>query len=441
MRSFHEFVDMMQHAKIGILWFWKEGISTLNFLKKIGVPEEHISIFDENTIPSSFWWKVYTGKGCFSLVPKDISVIFRSPGISPYSLEFLKTYSWYVFTQAYVFFSFYRGKVITVTQTKWKSTTVSLISSLLRNAWYNVVLIGNIGTPVFDVIDFTKEYDYVVYELSSYMLEGLTVHRSEISLFWNIYPEHLDWHGDFLHYFSAKMNITQWVKHLFIGYELYQTYKNFFLWKHFFTFWKEGDYSYDGNIFYNKIAQKSLMLPSWSLVGNHNIQNLAWMFAVKELLWIDDSCFERTLQNFHPLPHRMEEVGIYNGIRFINDALSTIPQSTIYAIQSFWWEVETIFLGWTDRGYDFSELIACIKESAIKNIVLFPDSWKRIKELLPLGRFRIFETTSMKEAVCFAKKYTSPGKICLLSTASPSYSLWKSYEEKWNEFMFYVKNV
>ena len=100
-------------------------------------------------------------------------------------------------------------------------------------------------------------------------------------------------------------------------------------------------------------------------------------------------------------------------------------------------KVGTIFLGGQDRGYKFSKLEKIIKKYGIKNIVLFPETGKNIFE--SRRGLNILETKSMKEAVKFSYKYTQKGDICLLSCASPSYSLWKNFEEKGNQFKFWVK--
>ena len=119
------------------------------------------------------------------------------------------------------------------------------------------------------------------------------------------------------------------------------------------------------------------------------------------------------------------------GIKFYDDAISTTPQSAIAAIKSLP-NVKTIFLGGTDRGYDFSELEKTLRDYKVKNIVLFPDSGKRI--LSSRDGFNVFETKSMKDAVDFAFKNTNAGETCVLSTASPSFSLWKNFEVKGDEF-------
>ena len=141
----------------------------------------------------------------------------------------------------------------------------------------------------------------------------------------------------------------------------------------------------------------------------------------------------------------MEKVGEFKGIIFYDDAISTTPESTIAGLEALS-NVGTVFLGGTDRGYDFDELARKIFEKNVSNLVLFPESGesilKSVRKIAKKNRKvppRILETKNMKEAVEFACVNTPKGAICLLSTASPSYSLWKNFEEKGDLFQQFVK--
>ncbi|MCX6722890.1 MAG: hypothetical protein NT094_02355, partial [Candidatus Staskawiczbacteria bacterium] len=151
-------------------------------------------------------------------------------------------------------------------------------------------------------------------------------------------------------------------------------------------------------------------------------------------LGVSDKIIKEAIQKFKPLPHRLEFVGEFKGIKFYDDAISTTPESTIMAIETLK-NVDTIFLGGQDRGYNFGQLEKVIKKYKIKNAVIFPDSGKKIK----IKGLNILKTKKMQDAVKFAYKNTATGKICLLSCASPSYSLWKNFEEKGDQFKKFVK--
>ncbi len=424
------------YKNIAILWFWKEGESTLRFLQKNGINDYNITIFDQNEEIriTDFNGKIITWKNYLSQL-ENFDFIFKSPGISPYNHK-LKRFWDKILTQTKIFYEFYKWKIISVTQTKGKSTTTTLIYELLKNAGYNVKIVGNIWKPVLDEIDLQKDdYDFVVYELSSYMLEELENHTSSISLLWNIFPDHLDWHENFKNYEKAKLNILQNAEKIFVGYEYFLQHKNTFVHKNYQTFWRVGsDIFHENNLFLWEI-KLSPKIP-W----NHNLDNFAGVLAVSEYLEIPREIFIKTIESFPWLEHRLQNVWEFHGIRFIDDSISTTPESTIAGIETFWEQIDTIFLWGTNRGYQFEWLVKKLEQYKIKNIVLFPDSWIKIKQLLGNNDFNILETSSMKEAVIFAFKNTQKWKICLLSTASPSYSLWKNFEEKWNTFQTEIKN-
>ena len=173
------------------------------------------------------------------------------------------------------------------------------------------------------------------------------------------------------------------------------------------------------------------------MLGAHNLNNIKAAIKVARLFKISDSVIKKAIKNFKPLPHRLEFVGEFKGIKFYDDAISTTPESTIMAIKALK-NIGTIFLGGQDRGYDFRELEKILKLYRIQNIVLFPETGNRI--LKSRKGFNIFETRSINNAVKFAFKNTPKGRICLLSTASPSYSIWKNFEEKGDLFQYFVKN-
>jgi len=424
--------------KIAILWYWLEWKSTLQFLLNHKTEPKNITILDKNTEinPPKEIKKITWSNYNRNLDKYDI--IFKSAWI-PISAE-LKQYKKKITTQIQFFFDNYEWKIIAITASKWKSTMTSIIYSLLINAWYNAKLVWNIWNPVLDEIDLNWKYDYVVVELSSYMLDTLKK-KNFISVLWSIFPEHLDRHWNFKKYSQAKLNILKWSEINIVNYNTIKSFKLEKLYKNIISYWEKWLFGWEWNYFtenwINIFSNKDRIL-EW----NHNLDNISAMIAVGFQLWIDKKIIQKTIKTFEGLPHRMQKIWIFHGIKFIDDAISTTPESTIQALNTFWDQVDTILLWWTDRWYDFAELIKIIKKIWIRNIVLFPESGKRILTTFwsYAKKLNIFETDSMSKAVDFCIKNTKQWKICLLSTASPSYSIWKNFEEKWNLFQKYIKN-
>ena len=460
--------EKFQNKKIAILGSGREGKSSLKFLLKIGIPPSNITILDGaekiEWLAANFEYlnQIFGIDPEFNLVfgdsyldnLKKFDLIIKTPGISLYHSK-VYPYKHKITSQAQIFFDYYQGKIIAVSGTKGKSTTCTLICETLKNAKKDVQLIGNIGNPVLDFLDIknpaSQKNEYVAFEVSSYMLEGLKK-NNYISVLLNIYSDHIDRHNGFENYKNAKFNLLNGSKHNLVRDEIIDKHeldkediKEFSI----RMFWHKGNYTYKDGTFSIK---KKKIFDSNSVVikGEHNMMNICAVLGICDIMKIDHKVLEETLAAFKWLPHRMENIWTYGGIMWIDDAISTTPESTIQAIQTFGDKIDTIFLWWTDRGYVFDDLIKSIRKYSIRNVVLFPDSGKRIAEAIkdgdmPTGkdvvRVKIFQTSDMKEAVKFAYKYTKNGKICLLSTASPSYTLRKNFEEKGHLFQQYIKEL
>lgn len=448
-----DFADL-RNKNIAILGFGREGKSTLRFLIEQKVSFRNITILDTNKDLDSpdEVQKITWDEHLKDLDKYDI--IFKSSGVPV--TEQLLPYENKIVTQVQLFFDNYPGKVIAVTASKGKSTITSLIYALLKNAGYKVKLVGNIGTPVFDEIDIcppvlpewdpefcpVMENDFVVIELSSYMLYNLRK-NNYISILGTIFPEHLDWHGSFDNYVSSKLNILKWSQINIVNQE---TLEKFDLKKT-----NTNLIPYDQGTAYSRMnghfTQGDKMIFSTEdrkIPGDHNLENITAVIALADILHIPTEILHETIANFQWLPHRLQEVWESWWIRRIDDAISTTPESTIEAIKTYGEQIDTIFLWWLDRWYSFDVLAEYIHTYKIRNIVLFPESGEKIKKALALwdiSEMEFLETDDMEKAVKFAYKHTEQGKICLLSTASPSYSIWKWFEEKWDLFQQYIKEL
>lgn len=398
----NKMLENFEDKKIVILGFGREGKNTLKFLKKL-FPKKKIAIADQK------FDKNYLKK------LKNYDVVIKSPGI-PFKIV-PRNVLGRIITQTDIFFDNCQGQIVGVTGTKGKSTTSSMIYQALKADSIKTRLIGNIGKPV---LSYLKQTDVFVYELSSHQLYNLKK-SPHIAVLLNIYPEHLDYYKNFKDYAEAKANITE-----------HQTKDDFLIYN-------------SGNKIVSQIARKS-RAKKIPIKGEYYELDKNAARAVGKIFKIPAKIIEKAIKNFKPLPHRLELVGAFKGITFYDDALSTIPETAIYALDALGDRVETIFLGGYDRGLKFDNLAKRIIKSKIKNVILFPTTGKFIWQAIQkeqkyfmTSRVKPFFVDNMRDAVKLAYEHTNKGKIALLSCASTSFSLFRDYREKGNLFKKYVK--
>ena len=404
-----------------ILGYGKEGKITEEYLKKT-FPDLKIGIADEKDDID------YLEK------QKDYDIAIKSPGVERDNLKIPYT------TATNIFFSYMRNipgvKIIGVTGTKGKSTTASLIYHILKKSGKRVELLGNIGTPMLSAImKKIRKNTIFVLELSSYQLDDIKF-SPDIAVVTSLFSEHMDYHHGIKNYYTAKKNIIK-----------YQEPWDFFIFNR--NDKKMADWTKQTRAkAVPFVSKKFLNGVTLSLIGEHNKDNIRAAVAAVKYFNIPEDTIKQAIEKFKPLPHRLEFIGKHKGIKFYDDAISTTPESTICAIESLSrtslessikpeTHIGTIFLGGQDRGYKFSKLAKTIKKYGIKNVVLFPETGGKIFK--SQKGLNILETKSMQKAVEFSYKYTQKGDICLLSCASPSYSLWKDFEEKGDQFKFWIK--
>ncbi len=430
-------ISELQDKKIAILGFGLEGQSTLKFLLNNGINKEVITLLDQNDISDSSWVETVTGEDYLDGLAR-FDKIFKTPGISPYHPKIAR-HKEKLTSQVELFFANYEWRVIGVTATKGKSTTVTLIHETLKAAGVDVKLVGNIGQPVLEEINLSEQHDYVVYELSSFMLEWFKP-KMEIGLLGNIFRCHLDWHNDdFATYKQAKLNILEGAKYRISNINLIPELKV----PHVRYFGTDGDYMYkDGKFMIH--GQEILSTQDVKLKWEHNRINIIWVVGVLDIIsqtgWPDKQLLmdslKQVVSSFTWLPHRLQEVWKFREITFVDDSISTTPESTIEAIKTYEGKIGTILLGWHQYWFEFEDFAKFVAEKDISNIVFFPDTWVEIKKALDAlwHTYNSINTDSMKDAVNFAYENSKSWEVVLLSCASPSYSMYKNYKERGMDF-------
>lgn len=320
--------------------------------------------------------------------------------------------------------------VIGVTGTKGKTTTTSLIGAMLKAGGKDVKVCGNIGIPMLDALASATSNTLFVVELSSYQLSELET-SPHIAVVTNLYNDHVDYHGTKEQYWEAKRNIMR-----------YMSSRDTLIYNPEFDAIK-GWLAESPCQTVTITSTDEIDISKSRLLGSHNKQNALMARAAAVAVGVDHTSCQQALDSFEPVPHRLQNVATKNGITYIDDAIGSNPEATIAGITTIIKEVGPLgclFLGGQDREYEYWPLMQLVSRLAIPYLVLFPDTGAKLKALKPASyNVTIFETDNMQAAVLWASVKCPAGSVCLLSTAAPSYSVWKDYEEKGNLFQDAVK--
>jgi len=400
----------------------REGKSAQALLERLGVCTEVDTAENNEAIRTALTDKIY-------------DMVVKSPGVPMFVLRDLcrKTE---VTSMTDVFLRVYGDQVIGVTGTKGKSTTTSLIYNVFKTVGYNVLLGGNIGIPLFELVEKMDLSTIVVAELSCHQLEN--IHRGpHIGVLLNLFQEHLDHYESYDGYKMAKMQIglRQCDGDTFIYCKdnaelatMVEAYRGQFR-------SQIEAYSADDEPLYGRVFSR--------LPGEHNRSNIEAVAHVARLYCIDGESFRQAVTEFRGLEHRLEYVGAYKGIKFYNDSISTIPAACEAAVKAVG-GVQTLILGGFDRGIDYSGLIDFVANSEVENIAFVGAAGDRMYELAKAqwtveGGKNIIRENDYGKIVEWCFKVTEAGKVCLLSPAAASYDSFKNFEERGRVFKDLVR--
>lgn len=443
-------IKYFEGKKVLILGFGREGQSTYKLIRKY-LKEQILYIADKK---QDFQKKYEILENDNNLVfisgekylenLQEYDIIMKTPGISFVGIETSK-YFHKIKSQLELLLEFYNNFTIGITGTKGKSTTSSLIYTILKEQDKKSILLGNIGVPVFDYIDSIEEDTILVLEMSSHQLEYMEL-SPNIAIVLNIYQEHLDHYGSFEKYIDAKSNIFKYQKesdYLIYNYDneilnKLVNHPNEKIYKVSFegknssnVYLKENKIYCNDKLIYDDTKEKR------NLVGDYNLNNIMFVLAVSEILKLDINQTVKSINNFKTLEHRLEFVGKYNDILYYDNSIGTVPMATIEAVNALK-NVDTLIIGGMNRGIDYEDFVKYLNDSDINNIICMPETGHNIARKIKEEKRYIVDT--LEEAVDVAKKVTKKEKICLLSPAAASYGFFKNFEEKGNLYKKLVRN-
>ena len=401
---------LLAGRRILIAGYGREGKSAERLIFRL-IPDAQVAIADGN-------------EQIAAEVAKGYDLVIKSPGVPMRVMGGVECSS-----LTDLFLQVYGDLTIGITGTKGKSTTASLIHHLLPGS----ILAGNIGIPLFDILDDLREGSIVVAELSCHQLEN--IHRApHISVLLNLFQEHLDHYESYMGYKMAKMQIALRQQ---AGDHFFYCTDN----EELRSLVESGKWTLDGALHPYSLsaatAEEHKLLEACPLVGEHNRGNALVACRVASLVMQQPlSTFHAPLSTFKGLHHRLERIGVYQGITWYNDSISTIPEATINAVRALG-RVDTLILGGFDRGIDYTPLVDFLREHPIQNLVFVGQAGRRIHSSLLTPHSSLVENDYTK-IVPWCAAHTPQGGTVLLSPAAASYDAFTNFEHRGD---FYTEQI
>ena len=325
------------------------------------------------------------------------------------------------------------AKMICITGSNGKTTTTSLIYYILRQAGLNVGLAGNIGNSL--ALQVAREHhDYYVIELSSFQLDNMYDFKADIAILLNITPDHLDRYDyKFQNYIDAKFRITR-----------NQTKEDSFI------YWAE-DPVIDRCL--RTLHLNATLLPygftcpnplpvseeELALKGRHNVLNSMAATIAANVLKIKKDVIRESLMTFQGVEHRLQYVATVKGVQYINDSKATNVNSCWYALESMKTPV-VLILGGKDKGNDYSEIDELVRRKC-HTLIFMGLHNEKLREHFGGFGLQIIDVDNLHDAVQGAYNAAHDGDTVLLSPCCASFDLFKSYEDRGEQFMAAVRNL
>lgn len=378
--------------------------------------------------------------------------VIKSPGIpndAPIILK-LKNQGTPIISEIEFAGRYTNAKMICITGSNGKTTTTSLIYHIFKKAGLNVELAGNIGQSLaYQVAECN--YDYYVIELSSFQLDNMYKFHANIAVLMNITPDHLDRYGfEMQNYVDAKFRIIQnqtdddafifWNDDPIIQKELHK----YGIHGQYFPFAEKNEegvaaFTEENKVYFTRPIAFNMEQEELALTGTHNLFNSMAAGISANIAGIRKECIREALNDFKGVEHRLEKVARVKGVDYINDSKATNVNSCWYALQSM--KTKTVLiLGGKDKGNDYNEIADLVKEKCSGLIFLGLHN-EKLHDFFGNFGLPIVDAQSMPDAVNAAYNMAKKGETVLLSPCCASFDLFKSYEDRGDQFKECVRNL
>lgn len=449
---------MTQH-RIVILGGGESGVGAAILAKDKGFD---VFLSDSGSIPAHYKEQLdkegitYEEGGHTESLILNASEVVKSPGIPPTAPLMQKITALGIPVISEIEFAgrFTDAKMVCITGSNGKTTTTLLTYHILKNAGINVGLAGNVGKSL--ALQVARDpHDVYVIELSSFQLENMYDFKANIAVMLNITPDHMDRYDyKMQNYINAKFRIirNQTPEDAFIFWQddpvITAQLKSIKTEAKLYPFSEHFEQNADAYVDENgelvlHTTHTSLTMPrkELSLHGLHNLYNSMAAGLSACLLDIKNDVIRHALEDFDGVEHRLEYVDTIKGVRYINDSKATNVNSCWYALESMPESRNTVLiLGGKDKGNDYTEIEPLV-ERKVKAIVCMGKDNKKLLDFFSGKVPEIYDTHSIEEAVDTCASIATDGDTVLLSPCCASFDLFKSYEDRGEQFKATVKKL
>jgi UDP-N-acetylmuramoylalanine--D-glutamate ligase len=377
-------------------------------------------------------------------------LIIPSPGVPADAppLQAARAKGVTIWSEIELAYRFRKGKLIGITGSNGKTTTTSLVEHILRSASFSTILAGNIGTPLISCVERMTHDTVTVVELSSFQLELIQSFRTDISVFLNLTPDHLDRHHSLELYSKAKARIFE-----------NQGEEDFAILNaddpgttplaptrpHVYWFSRkqraaQGAFLRGDDIVFRNDGKEEAVLKREEapLPGNHNLENVLAAVAAARIAGASAKAVGEGVRSFTGVEHRLEFVSEINGVRYYNDSKATNVDATLKALDSFPGRI-LVILGGKDKGSDYTPLQTPLRERAILALLIGAAADKIASQID--GAVAIERAGTLDRAVEIASQAARAGDVVLLAPACASFDQFENYEHRGRVFKALVHEL
>ncbi|HMM80603.1 MAG TPA: UDP-N-acetylmuramoyl-L-alanine--D-glutamate ligase [Pyrinomonadaceae bacterium] len=384
----------------------------------------------------------------------QIDLVVISPGVPKTTLpaRYVDRKDGEVIGEVELAYRFLKGKIVGITGSNGKTTTTALIGEILKASGLPTQVGGNIGTPLLDLVESSRDDGWTVAELSSFQLETIVDFRCDVALCLNVTPNHLDRYDSFLDYAAAKYRIflnqrtddtailnadnavtNEWsngLKANVIKFSVERELDN-------------GVFLRDRDLV-STLGEKESILTTRDeifLRGLHNVENVLAAFAAAVTCGVDAKTIRQAVADFKGVEHRIEFVEEIDGVRFYNDSKATSVDATSKALSALGEDAgkTILILGGRGKNAPYAPLIPLIHQCVSRVIVLGEDADNIASQLA--GEVELERAASLEDAVSAGFAAAQKGDSVLLAPACASFDMFKSFEERGQKFKQAVRSL